>query len=489
MIIMRSNYKTIILKKIVNFLLGGFVIFAFIFLTPSVQAATSTVRGWGWLGDTYQEVFFNCLDDNFGDRFNVSGNLGGAGKYLPPNDKFHFYVEPCVSLVHGVYIDDNDNFFGQALNPIKGLISFSGTSTPPDNYASTISPGNCTHTCNASNNCWSCYNEVTQSIYGWARFDTSGEWIRLVSGLAPVPVMLQNCDSSSVFPGNSVEPGDFVGYASSAVANLSFNCKSEVGGSACATRDYKVYIGNLTVGKLSAPNWSYEQACLTTARGATLQWCKRSGIQTGYEVVVNTTNTLNTSTAVCWSGVQDAEASQYNLPNALLGGSLGCRVNGLGFDTDYYWWVRLYDELGQPTAWFQYDNNTGSDTDGDSDGNAFTFTTYKTEFPNPFMTWSPLQPLVGATTTFSAILSRYYSESSPSVSIPCVATNCSYLWETSDDAYFSATTSVTTTIVFNQATGTSVSLKITDTNNYFCSMTSVITINYDLPIWREIKAQ
>ncbi len=490
---MISNQKTIIFKKIVNFLLGGFAFFVFIYWAPNAQAATSTVRGWGWLGDTYQEVFFNCLDDNLGDRFDVFENLGGARKYAPPNDKFHFYIEPCVSLVHGVYIDDNDNFSGQALNAIKGLISFSGTSTPPDSYASTNLPGNCTHTCNASNNCWSCYNETTQRIYGWARFDTSGEWIRLDSGLAPAPVMLQNCDSTSIFPGNNVEPGDFIGYASSTIAgtatNLSFNCKSEVSGSACATRNYRVYIGNLTVGKLSAPNWTYEQACLSTARGATLQWCKRSGTQTGYEIAVSTTNTLNTSTAVCWSGVQDAAASQYNLPNALPGGSLGCRVNGLGFNTNYFWWVRLYDELGQPTAWYQYDNNSSSDTDGNSDGDVLTFTTYKTEFPNPFMTWSPIKPLVGSTTTFSATLSQYYKTSAPDVAVPCVGISCSYLWSTSDDAYFSATTSVTTTIIFNQATGTTVALRVMDTNNYFCSSSTVIRINYDLPIWREIKAQ
>jgi len=489
---MSRNYQTIIFKKIVNFLLGAFGFFVFVCLTPSAQAATSTVRGVGWLGDIYQEVFFNCLDDNLGDRLDVPENLGGARKYVFPNDKFHFYIEPCVSLVHGVYLDENDNFSGQALNAIKGLISFSGTSTPPDNYASTILPGNCTHTCDNSNNCWSCYNEVTQNIYGWARFDTGGEWIRLDSGLSPKPVMLQNCDSDSVYPGNNIEPGDFVGNALSSVANLSFNCKSEVNGNACATRDYKVYIGNLTVGKLSAPNWTYEQACQSTALGATLQWCKRSGIQTGYEIVVKTANIspdISTSSAVCWSGIQDAAASQYNLPNNLPGGTSGCGINGLWYDTDYYWWVRLYDELGQPTAWFQYDNNTGSDTDGDIDGNEFTFTTYKTEFPNPLMIWSPLIPLVGSTTKFYGASSQYYPNSSPNTPYVCVGLNCLYEWSTSEDVYFSATTSATTSIVFNEATAATVSLKITDANQYYCSAVSNILINYDLPIWREIKAQ
>lgn len=481
---MKNVCEKINKKMAVNFLVGGFLFFILIFPTTKAQAATSTVRGIAWWGDIYGEVYFNCLDDNIGDRLDVPSNLSGSGKYLPPNDKFHFYVNPCLDLVHGVYIDDNNNFSGQALNAIKGLISFSGASTPPDNYATTNQVGHCPSTCNGSNNCWACYNENTQSVYGWARVDADGTWIRLDSGLTP-SVMMQNCNSNSVWPGYSIQSGDFVGYASSSIANLSFNCKSESGGSACATRNYKVYIGNLTIGKLSAPNWTYEQACYSTARGATLQWCKRSGTQTAYEVAVSVSGTLSTSTAICYSGIKDSDfAYQYNLPNT----DPSC--GSLGYNQHYYWWVRLYDELGVPTGWYQYNTNSVSDTDGNPDGSALTFTTYKNEFPNPYEVWFPYNPLVGTSTLFSATSSQYYSDSNPTNPLPCVGIYCEYLWWTDDEeAFFTATTSATTTIVFMQATGTTVRLTVTDINDYYCSTSTVLRINYDLPIWREIKAK
>ncbi|MEI6529749.1 MAG: hypothetical protein WCN88_05155 [Candidatus Falkowbacteria bacterium] len=479
---MNATCETIYQKLTAIFIVGSFLIMAFISLVPRAQAATSTVRGIGWWGDGLQEVYFNCLDDKIGDRLDVFQNLSGSGKYSSPNELFHFYSTPCSDLVHGVYIDSDNNFSGQAWNPTKGLISFSGTTTPPDGYGDT-SP-NCAHTCNNSNNCWACYNEDSQSVYGWARVDSDGTWIKLNSALTP-PVKLQNCGATSVWPGYGVQSGDFVGYASSTLGALSFNCKSESGGNMCGLRDYKVYISNLTIGSLSAPNWTYEQACLSTARGATLKWCKRSGTQTAYEIVVNSTNTFSTSTAICWSGKKISDfAAQYNLPNS------DPTCGSLAYNSNYYWWIRLYDETDTPTGWYQYYGNKSSDSDRNIDNNAYTFTTYKHEFPSPYFTWSPYEILVGTTTNFTAVLSRYYTTAAPNTPNFCVGSNCSYLWSANDSgAIISTTTGQLTGIIFNLATSTLVTLKVTDTDNYYCSMASSTTINYGLPIWREIKAK
>lgn len=466
-------------KRAVIFIMASFLFLTFIFLAPKAEAATSTLRGIGWWGDSYQEVYFNCLDDKIGDRLDTSENLNN----LPNPRGFHFYSTPCHDLVHGVYIDGNNNFFGQAWNPTKGLISFSGTVTPPDGYGSTSS--NCDYTCNASNNCWACYKESTQSVYGWARVDSDGTWIRLDSALTP-PVKLQNCDlSQSVWPGYNIQSGDFVGYGTSALGNLSFNCESELGGSVCGTRNYKVYVGNLTLGRLSAPNWTYSQACNSTALGATLQWCKRSGTQTAYEVVVSATNTFSTSTAVCWSGKKTSSfATQYILPNS------DANCHSLNYNTNYYWWVRLYDENDEPTGWYQYNNNSNTDTDGNPDNNPATFTTYKHEFPSPYFTWAPYEVLVGTSTIFSATSSQFYTDVQPSTPQYCFGTNCRYLWTTSDPgAIITPDNTALTSIVFDLATGTTVSLKVTDLSNYYCSSSTVLRINYDLPIWREIKAK
>jgi len=453
-------------------------LFFFLSAASAQAAATSTLRGFGWWGGL-GAVYFNCADDAIGDRLDVTGNL-----YSYPEPRgFHFYVSPCVSLVHGVYIAPNGNLSGQAFNSSKGLISFSGTSTPPDGYGSTSS--NCPATCNASNSCWACYNEGTQRLYGWARVDADGTWIRLDSALTP-PVRLQDCDlTNSIWPGHNIQSGDLAGNASSAYGNLSFNCASENGLDVCSTRDYKVYVGNLTLGHLTAPDWSYAQACNGSARGASLRWCKKSGEQAAYEVAVSTTDSLSTSTAICWSGIKYSDfAIQYNLPNS------DPTCGDLDYNSNYYWWVRLYDEEMNPTPWEQYNSNSGGDTDGNPDGNAKTFTTYKHEFPNPFFTWSPSEVLVGTSTVFSALASQYYSSGSPSWPQSCAAPYCNYSWSTTDiGATIEAPTAATTSIVFYSATGTTITLRLADVDNYYCSTSTTLRINYDLPIWREIKAQ
>lgn len=476
---MKKTGLTIRVRRVIVLVSGFLGLLFFIVFTPRASAATSTLRGIGWWGDL-GEVSFNCLDDVMGDRLDDSGNLYN----LPEPRGFHFYAEPCKYTSHAVYIDSDNNFSGEAWNATKGFISFSGAQTPPDGGYGSLSP-QCMETCNASNDCWACYNEDDQKVYGWARVNTTGEWIRLDSTLTP-PVKIQNCNDVSVLPGYSISSGDFIGNASSSLGALSFNCKSETTGDACATRDYKVYISTLSVGNLTAPSWTYTQACASTALGATLRWCKRSGTQTAYEIAITTTDSFSTSTAVCWSGKKYSDfASQYNLPN------LDSYCNSLNYNTNYYWWLRLYDENDEPTGWYQYTNNSVTDTDLNIDNNVKTFTTYKHEFPNPFFTWTPEDVLVGTTTEFSALTSRYYTSASPSLPQSCAGPNCRYLWQTDDPgAIFSpGTTTATTSIVFNLATGTTVSVRVMDLDNYYCSTSTILRINYDLPIWREIKAK
>jgi len=136
-------------------------------LKPAGATATSTVRGSAWWGDTYQYVYFNCHDDIIGDLLDQAGNL-----YYPPMPfGFHFYSSPCLNLVHGVYLDANNNFSGSAWNEVKGLITYDATTTPPDAYAFNT---HCLHTCNLSNSCLACYNESDQKVYGWARVLSDG---------------------------------------------------------------------------------------------------------------------------------------------------------------------------------------------------------------------------------------------------------------------------------------------------------------------------
>jgi len=440
------------------------------FVIQSVLAATSTIRGKAWWGDTYGYVYFNCLDDIIGDYLDVEGNL----------NPFHFYSTPCTDIIHAVYIDADNNFSGEAWNLTKELITFDATTTPPEDGFGFNS--NCPSTCNLSNSCMACYNEEDQRVYGWARVLSDGTWIRLNSATS-VPVKIQSWDlTNSVLPGYDIDPGDFVGNASNTLGWLSFNCQSE-GSGTCLSRDYKVYISNLQIGHLSAPNWNYSQACSGVARTAVLKWYKKSGQQTAYEIVVNDSNTLSTSTAVCWSGKKTSFfASQYILPNS----DPDC--GSLSYNTNYYWWIRLYDENDEPTEWYQYDSNSASDTDGNPDSNEYTFTTFKHEFPSPYFSWEPEEVLVGTSTLFTSN-SLYYTSAQPSTPQSCTGPSCLYLWAATDlSAIVSNPTAATTSIIFFQATSTSVTLQVTDVDNYVCSTSSTLRINYGLPIWREVKA-
>ena len=477
----KNLYFTILFIALfaINFLLGGVS-----------QAATSTVRGAAWMGDIYKYVYFDCLDDVTGDRLDVLNNLSGGGLYLPPDDKFHFFATPCVGLVHHVSIDANNLFSGNAWNYKLDLITFDATTTPPDSYAfNGPTYGNCA-SCTLVNHCSACYNPTTQKVYGYARSINDGTWIKL-NGTSTLPVALQNWDTNnSILAGHNIQAGDFAGSASDNLNDLSFNCESEIGGytSNCAARNYKVYIGNLQIGHLAAPNWSVSQACSGPARSAVLKWYKKSGQQTAYEVVVGNHNSFSTSTAdyVCWSGKKySAIANQYNLPNS----DPAC--GSLNYNANYYWWVRLYDENDQPTQWYQYDSNSSSDSDQNSDSNVYTFSTYKHEFPSAYFTWSPTDVLVSATTTFTNT-SQYYSNAQPNTpSGICVGANCLATWSTTDlGAIITAPSSATSTIIyFLQATGTTVNLQIRDAENYTCSTSTTLRINYGLPIWREVKAQ
>jgi hypothetical protein len=498
-----------IINRKTQLLLTAILLAASFLLTSRVRAAaTSTLRGAAWWGNQYQYLYFNCLDDVTGDRLDdpynlCGGSLGSALLCGSGNYVFHFFSTPCINLVHGVYIGNNGNFSGQAWNYTRGLVNFYATSTP-DSYAFT---SGCPqpNVCTSANNCSACYNEVTQQVHGWAQVAADGTWIKLDSTptATTTAVQLQSWNlASSTSPYYSLSPGDFIGDATTTANSLSFNCLSEGGaGGTCATRNYKVYISNLQIGHLTAPNWSYSQACTGGALQAVLNWNIKSGSalsnsqQAGYEIVVNSANHFSTSTSdyVCWSGVKyPSVASQYVLPNS------DPTCGALAYNTNYYWWIRLWDASGTTTPWYQFgavDGHNGlvdTHTNVTADASATVFATYKHEFPLPYFTYAPTPILVSTTTNFTSLPnSVYYTSAAPSTTpSSCGLSGCRYLWSTNDSqAIIGSSSAATSTIIFHQATGTTVNLNVTDTDNYICSTSTTFYVNYDLPIWREIKAQ
>jgi hypothetical protein len=469
------------------FLGAAFLATVFLFVKTTQAASTSTLRGLAWFGnvdgiDNY--LSFDCQDDVIGDLLDAPGNLFN----FPEPRGFHFYAVPCTSLVHGVSIAPNGNFFGDAWHNSLGLVSFDGPDEPPDGYwFNSVCPA----TCNSSNNCWACYSTSTQRAYGWARVDATGEWINLSPATTSpaLPVMIQEWDvaGNPVLPGNfNIDPGDFVGYATSSLGkNFSFNCESENSGN-CLTKNYKVYIGNTQVGQMSAPNWNFANACGGSALTAILKWQIKSGQQVGYEVVVNNAEHFATSTGdyVCWSGVKYSSSLQYTIPN------LDSNCGSLSYGTNYYWWLRVYSLVQgvyTPSDWYQF--GVGVDSVDNSYNNFVprTFLTYRHAFPTPYFTWSPFEVKIGSSTEFTSN-SSYYTYPG-NVQNSCNGT-CSYLWTTTDtEADISNPTNATTSIIFVTATSTAINLRVTDPDNYVCSTSTVLNINYGLPIWREVKPE
>lgn len=443
------NYKKITL---------GLLMFSAIFLLwPGDKAQASineNIRGWAY-NSSYGYISMNCLDDGYAGRFTFTFPLA-------------FFIPPCSISNHGVNLDKNNNFSGQAWNSILGFIDFGGIGAPDYLFQSS-----CPSTCNSSNNCTACYNESTQKVYGWAKIISSGIWIKLDDSSTPPTTSITNY--------NAATPGIFSGYASSSIGAISFNCTND---GSCGTNPYEVKIGPLEVRQLTAPNWSPEQVCSSRITNrVVLSWNRRSGVQSAYQVIVSTTN--STSTPVYNSGKVSSSVNQVI-------------INSLNLNTAYYWFLQLWDATGSSTPWRQFDTNvsgivkdvlTDNNARNVQIGNSKTFATYKHPFPLPSFTVPSVDLEIGTSTPFNGIGSSYYNDGQELK--PCSGGICFYNWSVvgDDRAVITPVNTASTTIVFGRiSSSTVVKLEVTDDAPYTCSTSSpLLNVNYALPVWKEIK--
>lgn len=434
--------------------------FVGVFLFAKVDSAKASIdhniRGWAY-NSTYGYISFNCLDDGYAGRF-------------PFAFPFMFNVPPCAYNNHGVNLDANNNFSGDAWNSVIGFITFNASSTPADDFRALCNNGN---SCTTANSCTACYNEVDQKIYGYMRVVSTGQWIRLDNNLYNPTTQITNYLAP--------QPGIFSGYTGASFGTISFNCADS---NVCATNNYFVKIGPLEIRQMTAPNWAAVDACSSGAKKALLKWNRRSGNQTSYQVVVSTAN--STSTGVIFdSGQINTLATQalVTLPN---------------YDTPYYWFLRLWGEDNQPIAWRQFNTSGTKDFITDNfvrnqqknpSNWSKTFTSYKHEFPLPSFTWSPEEILIATTSNSFVSNSRYYNDGS-GVPTSCPSGSvCSFAWSMSDSGgSITFPTAASTSMMFTRATNTIITLSTTDDAVYTCSTSTTLNINYALPLWKEIKA-
>lgn len=442
----------------------------------------NNIRGVALLKDSEEYIFFNCLDEEGGTfPFQFPFILGG---------------DPCKTVHaglitnYGVNLDYNDyTFSGFARHNNGGLISFRSGIPDEENYNFV---NNCLDTdpadCNADNNCSACYDEESGYIFGWARDLNSGDWIDLGGdGLG----IYNSGNNSGIFFGEAEHES---------LGEIRFNCEEHVGD--CGNyNNYKVWIWPLDIRELSAPNWSFANACSADgALRAILRWERRSGFQTHFEVMINTEN--NTSTA--WtSGKIPSSASQLICPGSNCPGSV------LDYSTSYYWWLKLYDDnSNQETDWVQFNtdnenisskitDNIGFNSINNPSNPNLSFTTYRHEFPKPDFRWQdyPEVNFIAGTSTDFWVHddTKYYNESHSEIMFtdPGFANNFLWLASPAGEISIINATSTETGIIFESiGPNQRIFLILTDPTGYYCTKESImLTINYDLPIWREVKAE
>jgi len=409
-------------------------------ITGVSAGSQHNVSGWAW-SENFGWVSFNCTNDN-----------------------------TCGTADYGVNIDTTTgNFSGYAWSSNIGWISFQENKAPNYGFNS-----NCPSSCVSSNNCTACYNSVDGKVYGWAKILSLGDdgWLKMSDD----EVLVWNNKGVTIDSN-----GDFHGWAWNGNSTagvglgwLSFNC---VDTSSCGTSDYKVQ-GELnhapTAINLSAFNWNYAQASQYGALRALLRWefsdPDPGSSQSAYQLIVS--RHANFSSPIINTKFSGS-ASQHSLTSD----------NGLNYNTAYYWKIMVWDDKDAPSVWKNYD--TTPDTDN-NDGVPATFTTYKHEMPKVDFTWFPVTPSQGEEAQFSDSL-KYYTAASPATPTNCSSGNCFYLWTVPGDATIDDAASANPKITFGSSGDAPVSLKVTDSDGYFSSLTKNLNLKQKLPGWKEVK--
>ena len=419
------------------------------------QAGTEhNVFGYAW-SENFGWVSFNCTNDG-----------------------------SCATVNYGVNIDlGTGNFSGYAWSSNLGWISFnrSDTGDPPDQPHKTGA-------------ILADYNSGSGEVNGWAKILSLGDdgWIKLRKFSADIGANY----------GVSIDQatGDFSGWAWNATSTagiglgwLSFNCLND---SSCASSNYKV---NAVLEQapearnLTAFHWSYAQASQLGALKANLRWqfydVNAGDTESAYQIIVDDDPNPNSNTLIDTGkclGYQNPVASclidigvdSYPVHNQI----------SLGYNQKYYWWVKVWDSYSSyylPSDRTQYDSP--SDTDND-DGDPLTFTTYKHEFPDVDFTWFPVEPSRGEKVQFTDA-SKYYTSAAPATPANCISSDCFYLWTVPGDATIDDATSANPIIIFGSSGQMSVTLKVTDNDGYYTSLTKTLNLKQKLPSWTEVKPE
>ncbi len=301
-------------KKTYVLVITGIALSFFAFAGWTQAGSTDHLFGWAW-SENIGWVSFNCTNEN-----------------------------TCDSVDYGTDIENSGDraFSGQAWSENIGWISFerSETGAPPE--ADPVNNGNC-------DNCiaWLDTSADPTEARGWARAlagaDDPGDgwdgWIRLDSDAGGYEGVNLN---------KNPDPDEFEGWAwgDEVVGWISLN-SNNIGNGNDYSVNYNrepevVSIDDVSFSKGAVPQclsyelieWTYED--------------EENDPQSAYRVQADTNSDF--SSPEYDSGKVNSSAKQHRT-------QVTTAASGLNFNTNYYWRVKVWDELDGDSDWKEYDNN------------------------------------------------------------------------------------------------------------------------------------
>lgn len=301
------------------------------------------------------------------------------------------------------------------------------------------------------------YASTTDMVTGWAKALSLGNdgWIKF---------------SASGAASTSIQNGEFHGWGwngndnGAGIGWLSFNCEVDD----CGVSSYKVTT-NLntppTVSDNDTAGYYYGKVCIAgnDISQAWLKWnfndSDYGATQSAYQIIFNNVNStsnplFDTGKCTAYNGGPcwiNENAVSYPVHNQV----------SLASDTTYYWWVKVWDDKDEESALVPGGN----------------FTTYKHNFPAVTFDRTVERPSKDQVVRFTDTSTVFGG-----------ASKSSWLW-TASNATNTAPTASSTDIIFNESGSQQVSLKVTDSDSYYCVSTSTIPVNIKLPKWIETKSE
>jgi len=439
------------------FLFLGFLLFNFEKPQKIEAAATDNVWGWAW-SSNIGWISFNCTSTNW-----------------------------CATSSYGVNINSDGTLSGYTWSEHIGWISFN----PPAPYPTCPAP-----TCPVSPNYSACLDlpGPGQNCDGVGDYKLSG-WVQALSPVGNPnaggwdgwillgPIFQAGTDYGVWLDTSTGPPYQFKGWAwgSDVVGWISFNCSNE---NWCSTSTYKV-LTSFVINQL--PNASNLNQNIDYCRFIPGQAkINLSWTYTDPDSPPNDQQAYSITVEQLIGGSWITKVKCENVSQTVSSGATGTSVVYINRDPpinsticNAATYIGNTIEYGKNTRWSVSVQDSGGAWSGWETSASFPIDPHA--YPWCDFTWIPQKPSVGEIVQFTDQSIVYGG-----------ATKSSWLWNFQDGnpATVSNTSSATTT--FTSAGSKAVSLRITDSDGYWCEgyrNLTAATINLALPLpkWKEIK--